>query len=236
MKQWRRQINYIITKLQRRRAERELDDEIRSHIEMEIRLNIERGMAPDEARSAAIRRFGSVAIAKEDSRQMWGFTMIESVWQDVKYAVRMLVKNPAFTSMAVLTLAVGIGANTAVFSIVNSILLKPLAYPHPEQLVQPEFHRANGEREGASDDEFGFWKEHVRSFESTAAYAGISSGFNFAGQTQAVRAKGQRVSESFFRTLGITPSRGRTFLPDEDRPNAAGVCVGKIDELAGSSP
>ncbi|MGH9759574.1 MAG: ABC transporter permease, partial [Blastocatellia bacterium] len=212
----------------RRRAEQELDDEILGHLEMEVRLNLDKGLSPDEARNAALKRFGSIVVAKEDSRQVWGFMMVETFWQDLKYAVRLLAKRPGFTAIAVATLAIGIGANTAVFSLINSILLKPLPYPAPQQLVQPEWHSASGEEEGASDDEFGFWKEHLRSFQSTAAYAGISSGFNLAnlaGQSEPLRAKGLRVSESFFRTLGVTPSRGRTFLPEEDTKNAAAVCV-----------
>ncbi|HYL98889.1 MAG TPA: ABC transporter permease, partial [Blastocatellia bacterium] len=218
------QLPYFIRRLRRKRAERDLDEEIRSHLEAETALNVESGMSPDEARRAAVKRFGSVPIAKEDARSLWSFMTIETFLQDVKYAVRLLVKKPGFTAIAVATLAVGIGANTAVFSIVNSILVSPLAYPDPQQLVQPEWYSANGD-EGASDDEFGFWKEHVHSFHSTGAYAGISSGFNIAGQSQPLRAKGLRVTAGFFSTLGVAPLRGRTFLPEDDRKNAAGVCL-----------
>ena len=121
----------------RRRSEQELDDEILAHLEMEVRLNLDRGLSPDEARNAALKRFGSIVVAKEDSRQVWGFMMVETFWQDLKYAVRLLAKRPGFTAIAAATLAIGIGANTAVFSLINSILLKPLPYPAPQQLVQP---------------------------------------------------------------------------------------------------
>src|SRR5262249_4395192 len=152
------------------------------------------GMSEQEARLAAAKQFGSLAIAKEDTRQVWGLMFIESFWYDFKYAMRLLGKKPGFTFVAVLTLAIGIGANTAVFSIVNSILLKPLPYPNAAQLVQPVWQSKGGDEQGASDDEFGFWRQNARTFQATAAYSGISSGFNLSGTSNPLRVKGLRVT------------------------------------------
>ena len=221
---WRQELSFIIRRvIHRRRAERELDEEIRSHLEMEIEQNIADGMSPEEARLAARRSFGSLALSKEDSRAMWGLGSLENLWQDLRYGLRMLLKNPGFTTIAVLTLALGIGANTAIFSVVNAVLLRPLPYAESERLVWlwdtlPQLPTAP-----TSLPEFLDRKEQNRSFEQLAAF---QSGNMFLDTGDGTRdTPVGLVTPETFALFRANPILGRAFTAEETLPGRSRVVV-----------
>lgn len=201
--------------LRRGAMERELDEELRYHLEHEIEQNMAGGMTSEEARYAAMRSFGGVEQAKEQCREARGVRLIEDLWKDISYGVRMLRKNPGFTLVAVLTLALGIGANTAIFSVVNAIILRPLPYNDAERLV---WIWGNNEQLGvkqgylSSADIFDFQRQSTQ-FESVAAWTTLP--INLVEDDQSERLEGILVSPNFFSTLGVRIGVGRDFQPDE---------------------
>jgi predicted permease len=203
-----------------KRRERMMDDldrDIREHIEMETQDNIDRGMPPEEARYAAVRKFGNVTRVKEDTRDVWSFAWLEQLGQDIRYALRMLRKAPGFTAVAVLTIALGIGATTAIFSLVDATLLHPLPYPQPEQLV-----RVEDDLPGVGAQDVGMsvpeWHDLQRSgifeYVSLAVYGPV----NLTGSSQPTRARYSGVAPNYFALLGVKPQLGRTFDPEDQTP------------------
>jgi macrolide transport system ATP-binding/permease protein len=210
---WWRELAFIVDRLiHRRRAERELDEEISVHRELEIEQNIASGMSPEEARNAANRSFGSVALSKELSRNAWGLRWLETLWQDLRYGLRMLSKSPGFCAVAVVSLGLGIGVNAAVFSLVNAAFLKTLPVDNPEGLVYVIQNRGSAP---ASYLNYRDYCELNRSFSRLAAY---SSGrpiiLTEQGQVQFVNT--EVVSGNYFSVLGIQPVMGRAFIEGED--------------------
>ncbi|MGB8590046.1 MAG: ABC transporter permease [Candidatus Acidiferrales bacterium] len=201
----------------RKRMMESLDQDIREHIEMETQDNIERGMSPEEAHYAALRKFGNVTRVTEDTREVWSFVWLEQLWQDMRYALRMLRKSPGFTGIAVLTIALGIGATTAIFSVVDATLLHPLSYPQPEQLVRVEddLPGVGAQNVGMSEPE---WKDLQRSgifeYVSLTAFADA----NLTGASQPERIRFLAVAPNYFALLGVKPQIGRAFDPEDQTP------------------
>jgi predicted permease len=203
----------------------DIEEEMRFHVEMEAQTNIERGMKPDEAEATALRSFGNLGRIKDLAYEIRGGGLMDTLWQDLRYGARMLTKNPGFTAIAALTLALGIGANTIIFTMVNSILLKPLPFKEPERLVM--VWRANAARTAnelpASIPHFLDWRQRNQVFERMTAYT--TGRVNLAGEGESELARAAVVSAGFFETLGVSPLLGRGFLPDEDKPGAESVAV-----------
>ncbi len=208
---------------QKERLDARMDDEMRSHIEMQTQENIEVGMQPEEARYAALRQFGRVESIKETCREQRGVTWIENLGQDIRYGARMLRKNPGFTTVAVLTLALGIGANTAIFSVVNSVLLRPLPYREPSQLVQLRADRSGKANTSIGSATFVEVKAQSRSLARIAAYNGGDMTLTGAGPAE--RIVSGAVTADFFPLLGVQPAVGRNFTQEEDTPNGPRVVI-----------
>jgi predicted permease len=211
--------------LRRSEMEAELDEELRFHLEKEIEQNVRGGMSPEEARRAALVEFGGVELIKEECRDVRGVRPLKDLWQDLRYAVRALLKRPGFTLVAVATLTLGVGATSAIFSVVNSVLLRPLPYKDSERVVQVwENNLKRGwTRDTISPLNFEDWRTQNRSFDAISAYE--YDGLVLAGGESPERLVGILASSDFFRVLGVEPALGRGFLPGEDRPGAARVVV-----------
>jgi len=221
----------------RSKLEHDLDDELRFHLEMKIEENIASGMSPDEARYAALRAFGNPGLKREETRDMWGWIMLEHLIQDVRYGLRSMRRSPGFTAVAVLTLALGIGANTALFSVVNGVLLNPLPYWQPDRLVALYSKDHDFTYSSISYPNFLDWVRGNRSFSSLAAFLGVD--FNLTGAGEPERVPAKMVSASFFPLLGVKPTIGRVFLPEEDQLGARPIVLisgGLWKRRFGSSP
>ena len=198
----------------RQKRERELDEELQSHLSMAAQDRADRGELPEQARAAARRELGNVGLIREVTREMWGGATLERLVQDLRYGLRMLTKSPGFAAVAILTLALGIGANTALFSVVNGVLLKPLPYPHPEQLVWLAESKPNFATGSISFPNFRDWQKDNRTFSGMAVYRYYN--FNILGLGDAEQVSARFITSDFFSVLGVNPVIGRTFAPGED--------------------
>ena len=208
----------LVMLVRRERFDRGMDEEMRLHWELREKDQAESGSAAAEAHRNARSQFGTAPSLREASHDSWGWAWLEHLSQDLRFAFGMLRKSPVFTVTAVLTLALGIGANTAIFSIINGVFLRPLPYPQSSRLVYPLWV-GNGEVDdsiGAAD--YLFWKEHSRAFESAGAYQ-PASGSNLVSGRQARFVHVTRVSPGLFPTLGVSPMFGRAFTQEEGQPN-----------------
>src|ERR1700733_7811262 len=170
---WNKITHSIRALFRRKKVESELDSELRFHLESQIENNIRAGMSPEAARQSALREFGGVELAKEECRDERGTQFLEQLWQDVRFGTRMLRKNPGFTAVAVLTLALGIGANTAIFSVVEGVVLAPLPYSQPDRLVMIWESNPRFPRVYISYLNFLDWQRSAHSFQQMTAFRAL---------------------------------------------------------------
>src|SRR6202171_1554038 len=230
----------------RKRMMEELEQDIRDHIERETQDNIERGLSPEEARYAAARKFGNVMRVKEDTREVWSLVWFEQLLQDIHFGLRMLRKSPGFAAVAILTLALGIGANTAIFSLIDAVMLRALPVENPSQLVLLKWSARNAPNihgymtsgdcpmnvmPGAANPYGCSFSEpmfreiaQANIFSATTAFAN-SGRLNLTGNGTGPVIKGQLVWGEFFHAMGLKAAVGRLFDATDDTPSAAPVAV-----------
>jgi len=202
----------------RQRREREFGAELEANLQLHIEDNLRRGLAPAEARRQALIALGGLEAAKEAHRDRRGLPFLDALSQDLRFALRMLRKNPGFTAVAVLTLALGIGANSAVFSIVYGVLLKPLPFPDPDRLVMISLGGRGVDGGPMGDADFLALAERQRAFTHVAAYTPSTLGFALTGFGVPRMVPGMAVTPEFFSVLETPLALGRGFLPEEGKP------------------
>jgi predicted permease len=207
----------------RQKREEALEEELQTHLQLAASDRVDRGEDAGQALSAARREIGNLGLIKEVTREMWGWASLERLLQDLRYGLRTLVKSPGLAAVAILTLALGIGANTALFSVVNGVLLKPLPYPHPEQLVWLAESKPNFASGSISWPNFRDWQKDNRTFSGMGIYR--SNSFNLTGRGEAEQLQARLLTADFLNVVGVNPLIGRTFAPGEDELGAAPVVV-----------
>ena len=212
----------------RSRMEREMDAELRFHLESYAEELIRNGVTPQGARRRARLEFGGLDRTKEECRDARGAGVLECLLLDIRYGLRMLRKNPGFAALAILTVALGIGATTAVFSLVNAVLLRDLPYHDPQQInfiFEPVLHIPGVPLEawGPNNADFYDWKEQNHSFSSMALFS--VERLNLSVDQEAIRVGGSRVTGEFFQVLGVAPELGRAVGPEDDQPGKGQVVV-----------
>jgi len=205
--------------------ERRLDAEMRFHVDMLTEQHIRAGRSPSDARRAALAAFGGLERFKDDARDEYRSRLVDELGQDIRYAVRVIRRNPGFGVAAALTFALGIGASTAIFSVVHGVLLRPLPYKDPDRLVvlwERQPGRGN-DRNVVSVPNFEAWRSRARSFDGMAALVPLPATIGVAPNPEHVM--GAEVSPGYFETLGVSPALGRTFASNEEQNGGADVIV-----------
>jgi predicted permease len=220
-------MNWLNQLLARRRQYRELSQEIQVHLDEKVEELVADGMARKEAMQAARREFGNVGLIEENSREVWSWPSLDDLLFDIRYGLRALRRNPVFTTVALLTIAIGIAANAVVFTVVNSVLLKPLNYPKAAELVA--LHQIAPGAEGLADFESGLllspsmyftYAEHNQTFQSLGVW--IPGTASVTGQAEPEQVRTVAVSDGMFQTLAVPPAIGRWFSQVDQVPNAPG--------------
>jgi len=212
----------------RKRREQELERELRADLELEAQELRERGLSPGDAGNAARRALGNAALLKEDVRAQWGWVFLDRLKQDFGYALRGMGRTPAFTAMAVLSLSLGIGANTAIFTLLNAVLLKTLPVPAPEQLVQLLRKHPSGEAVTFPYPHYAEFRDGNQVFSGVAAFSSFATDVVINGET--TRAASVVATGDFFSVLGVQARLGRVFTPEDDREGAQTVVAVISDE------
>jgi putative ABC transport system permease protein len=220
-------LNRLRSLFRRGKLESDLDDELKFHVEMKVRENIAAGLSEQEARLAALRKFGNVTRAMEETRTAWTLPRLESVFQDIRYGLRMLAKNPGFSLLAVLTLALGIGGTTAIFGVVYGALLNPWPYKDTDRLAVLVGHDGNRPDsnyiDSSNPSEFLDYQEQNHVFDQVIG--GTMENVVLTGQGLPGSWPGLWVTPNTFQVLGVAPILGRTITPDDGRPGAPPVVV-----------
>ena len=210
----------------RRGAGAQLDEELRFHLEQQIAENVAAGMSADEARHAALRGFGNPTLVREQARSKWSWNGLEQVWRDVRYGIRTLRRTPGFAAIAIIVMALGIGANVALFTVVRNVLLRPLPFKDPDRLMMlyestPESYPYNI----VSGGMYAEWNKYNKSFGSLALVQDSESALAASGGQLPENLTGAKVSWNLLTTLGVTPALGRDFTADDDTLSANGMVL-----------
>jgi predicted permease len=220
-------MNWILQTILRRQIGRDVDDEIQSHLEERVAALIAEGMSPADAHIKARREFGNVGLTAERSRDVWRWAPLEELLADFRYALRQLRRAPAFAAAAILTLALGIGANTAVFSVVNAVVLRPLPFPDSDRLVSVQSRNVEGgapHPDELSYPQFFAFRKQASAFDHLVSYHGTRMGLSGAGD--AINVPAQIVSWDLFDVLRVPLAAGRGFRPEEEAPGQQVVILG----------
>jgi predicted permease len=209
----------------REKKDADLVEEIDSHLAHEQDANAARGLSSEEARRQARMKFGNPTVAREKEWRYRSLPWIEDFWRDLRFVFRSLAKTPGFTVIAILVIAVGVGVNTAVFSVVNTVLLKPLTYPNPQSLVELLNTGPQGAFPGANVPKFNVWHEQTGIFQQVAGYDWGGAGLNLTGGDNPQQVQGVHVTADYFAMFGAPVVAGRTFTAAEDSPNGGRVVV-----------
>ncbi|HMC31819.1 MAG TPA: ABC transporter permease [Candidatus Angelobacter sp.] len=226
---WLQRLRMSVLALFRRKHETaRLNAELEFHLEQQISENISRGMDPEQARFAALRLFGNPAVLREEARSSWSWNWLESLWRDVRYGLRTLLRSPSFSVTAILVMALGIGASTSLFTIVRSVLLKPLPFRDPDKLVMVYEHFRQQPQypyNVVAPADFHDWREKTHGFQDMAAWRWWAGAITTDSGEMPELVEGAAGSWNLFSVLGIEPALGRTFTPDEDRFGAHDVVM-----------
>jgi predicted permease len=228
---WVERFRMAMLMLFRRKAESErLSLELEFHLEQQIAENVALGMEPEQARLAALRLFGNPTLLREEARSSWSWNWLDGLWRDLRYGVRTLLRSPSFSATAILVMALGIGASTSLFTIVRSVLLKPLPFRDPGKLVIVYEHYRSETKypyNVVAAADFHDWREKTHGFQDMAAWRWWAGAITTNSGEMPEHFAGAAGSWNLFSVLGVEPVLGRTFTPDEDRigaPDAVILC------------